>query len=187
MSHRPLLILDLDETLVHATERALDRPGDHQVGPYAVYLRPGLREFLADMRSHYDLAVWTSSSPLYAAEVTGLIFPELDMLRFVWASTRCTLRRDLKSDQWVHRKHLAKVKRQGYDLDRVLVVDESPEKHERNYGNLVQVAPFTGDPRDDVLGVLAEYLAHLASESNLRSIEKRKWRSRWERRRAIGA
>jgi len=31
-----LLVLDLDETLVHATEQALDVPADFHVGPYFV-------------------------------------------------------------------------------------------------------------------------------------------------------
>ena len=41
-----LLILDLDETLIFATERPLTREADFRVGPYHVYGRPGLADFL---------------------------------------------------------------------------------------------------------------------------------------------
>jgi len=71
-------------------------------------------------------------------------------------------------------------KRRGYALERVLVVDDSPEKHTRNYGNLVRVEPFLGDPSDDELSHLARYLPTLAKAENVRSIEKRRWRQRWQ-------
>lgn len=41
-----LLILDLDGTLIFATERPLTREADFRVGPYPVYGRPGLPDFL---------------------------------------------------------------------------------------------------------------------------------------------
>ncbi len=41
-----LLVLDLDETLVYATEQALDYPHHSSVGKYLVYDRPHVGEFL---------------------------------------------------------------------------------------------------------------------------------------------
>jgi len=41
-----LLILDLDETLIFATERPLTREADFRIGPYHVYRRPDLADFL---------------------------------------------------------------------------------------------------------------------------------------------
>jgi RNA polymerase II subunit A small phosphatase-like protein len=70
-----LLILDLDETLVFATEEPLPgrRAADFRVGPYHVYKRPHLDTFLAACRSWFEMAVWTSASPLYAAQVVAAI------------------------------------------------------------------------------------------------------------------
>lgn len=175
---QPLLILDLDETLLHARERPLAREPDFTVPPYAVYLRPGVLEFLGHAARHFTLAVWTSSSPAYARAVTTRLFGDIETLAFVWTSDRCTPRRDLERDTWCASKPLRKVRRRGYDLRRVLVVDDSPEKHARNYGNLVAVRPFEGDPDDDELPHLSRYLEHLAREPDLRSIEKRAWRRR---------
>lgn len=173
-----LLVLDLDETLLFAQEYPLEREPDCQVGPYCVYWRPHLPEFVAYVAARFRLGVWTSSSPAYAQMVCAAVFPKTVALEFVWASDRCTLRRDLESDSWVHSKDFRKLRRRGYDLRRVLMVDDSPEKHLRNYGNLVRVAPFFGALDDDELRHLANYLASLASEPDLRAIEKRHWRRR---------
>jgi RNA polymerase II subunit A small phosphatase-like protein len=176
MDERPLLVLDLDETLVHASETPLPIAAEHEVGRYLLYLGPGLRSFLECVAPAYRLAVWTSSSPSYAHAVCPLVFTRSERLEFIWASDRCTPTRHIETDSWCNAKPLNKLKRLGYDLGRVLVVDDSPEKHTRNYGNLVQIAPFTGDPDDKELLHLAEYLSRLAVESDFRRVEKRAWR-----------
>jgi RNA polymerase II subunit A small phosphatase-like protein len=94
------------------------------------------------------------------------------------ASDRCTPTRNFETDSWCHAKPLKKLKRRGYDLARVLVVDDSPEKLTRNYGNLVQVSPFLGDSNDDELQDLSRYLTELASLLDVRPVEKRQWRRR---------
>ena len=83
---------------------------------------------------------------------------------------------ELQEHYWV--KDLKKVKRAGHDLERVLIVDDTPKKIERNYGNLVLVREFTGDPGDDELAPLADYLVSIAGLSNLRDMDKRNWRHR---------
>lgn len=172
----PLLILDLDETLLHAREQPLDRKPDLLLFTYFIYLRPHLEEFLEQVRSSYKLAVWTSSGPQYAKSVCDNIFPDDIHLEFVWSSARCTTVWDFDRGTACGAKRLRKVRKLGYELERVLVVDDSPEKHTRNYGNLVQVEPYEGDPRDRELILLAKYLLGLASQPNFRSIEKRGWR-----------
>lgn len=178
MDDRILLVLDLDETLVHATETPLSVEPQHEIPPYFLYLRPGLSEFIEQVSQHFRLAVWTSSSPAYARAVCSLVFRNAESLDFVWASDRCTPTRNFELDAWCKAKPLRKLKRRGYDLARVLVVDDSPEKHTRNYGNLVRVAPFMGDSNDDELAHLAIYLEQLATAPDVRRIEKRAWRWR---------
>ncbi len=172
-----LLILDIDETLLYSSRTTLPRTEDFKVGDYFVYTRPGLREFVKFVQDSFEIAVWTASTAAYAKSVLAKVFPDPGILRFAWSRERCTVRynAELRQSYWV--KDLKKVKKLGYSLDSVLVVDDSPEKLERSYGNHVPVQPFLGDPRDDELYFLQRYLIRLKDVASVRSIEKRGWRT----------
>jgi hypothetical protein len=172
---RHLLILDLDETLVHATKMSLTRPPDFVAHSYNVYIRPHLVYFLSHIFEWFDVAVWSSAGADYLTTVVNHIFPQPAALKFVWAGDRCTLKRSDESDDYYWVKNLKKVKRAGYALDRVLIVDDTPEKAERNYGNYIRIAPFTGEADDEQLLRLIPYLWQLRRADSLRSIEKRSW------------
>lgn len=173
---KKLLVLDLDETLIHATETGLDRAPDFEVGPYAVYKRPGLEAFLSAMQAHFDLAVWTSSTGAYALPVVAHIFPPEVQPKFVWARERCTLRFHGEDHDYEWAKNLDKLKRRGYRLEHVLMLDDTPAKLANHYGNLVRARPFFGDLADRELYLLSDYLPTLALAENVRRIEKRFWR-----------
>ncbi len=172
---RPLLILDLDETLIHAVEAPLTRDASFRCGPYHVYERPFARQFCVSCSRYYDLAVWTSSTPDYARVVVDHVLGGVPTA-FLWTRDQCTRRFDPEAQDYYWVKDLKKVKRSGYDLDRVLVVDDTRQKLERNHGNLILVSEFTGDPQDRELELLAGYLERIASIENLRALEKRAWR-----------
>ncbi|MEO7716022.1 MAG: HAD family hydrolase [Capsulimonas sp.] len=176
--NRKLLVLDLDETLVYAARRPLERAAGFAVGPYFVYKRPGVDDFLAFCFAHFETAVWTSATRDYAEAIVQILFPQPPS--FLWAIERCTVRYDPDCDAHVGTKNLVKLKRRGYRLEQVIVVDDSPEKHLRSYGNLVRVAPWTGDTADDDLLRLPRYLRTLANVENVRTVEKRRWRSESE-------
>ena len=55
-----LIIFDLDETLVHATELALHRAHTLQIGPYYVYVRPFASDLIKFCAAHFKIAVWSS-------------------------------------------------------------------------------------------------------------------------------
>ena len=170
-----LLILDLDETLLYATAQPLARPADFRVGEYHVYKRPHVDDFLAQCFTGFDVAVWTSASANYAAGIVAALFLQTPV--FVWAGDRCTQMLDLETGERFGIKNLKKVKKLGYDLGHVLVVDDSPEKHLRGYGNLVRVSPYTGAETDSGLPVLLQYLSQLRTVENVRVVEKRHWRA----------
>lgn len=174
---RKLLVLDLDETLVHARETPLTRPEDFRIGPYFVYRRPHLAEFIATVSQSFDLGVWTSSGSVYAAQVVERIFAP-GALKFTWSSRRCTTTRDWRTGEYASRKNLSKLKRHGYQLASVLAVDDTPSKYAKSYGNLVTVGEFTGDEADDELRFLGAYLQTLVPVENVRTVEKRRWRER---------
>jgi RNA polymerase II subunit A small phosphatase-like protein len=149
--HQKLLILDLDETLIFSSEVPLDRSADLRLGDYYTYKRPGLDCFLEFAFLHFNVAVWTSSEADYARLAIDSLFPVVERLRFIWTRDRCTLRTDQETRQTYWVKDLRKVKRAGFPLDQILVVDDSPEKLERNYGNYIRIEPFYGELADSEL------------------------------------
>jgi len=173
-----LLILDLDETLVYGTETPLTRSADFRVDPFYLYKRPFLDCFLNTCLQWFEVAIWTSSSPDYATAVVAEIFADPDVLAFMWASNRCTLAYNSELREHYSRKTLKKVKRKGYPLESIIVIDDTPKKWEQSYGNLIRVSPFEGDETDEDLQRLLPYLNQLRGEKNIRILEKRTWRYR---------
>ncbi|MVN75638.1 phosphoprotein phosphatase [Hymenobacter sp. HMF4947] len=186
MSKELLLILDLDETLIHATPQKLRDNYDFQVYHYFVYKRPGLASFLQECARHFKLAVWSSASDDYVRAIVQHIFPPEIALEFVWGRSRCTpfLQPEIDekgffnldySSKYEFAKRLKKVRRQGFRLEQVLIVDDTPAKVLHNYGNAIYIKPYTGEQLDGELLLLAPYLATLKHAANVRTIEKRYW------------
>lgn len=172
----PLLILDIDETLIYSQEGPLERAPDFEIGPYACYRRPHVDAFLQAAARDFELAIWTTSSATYARRVAEALFPPPLTPRFIWSRKACVpqLHSQLGIEIWV--KDLTRVLDEGYTLERTLLVDDSPEKVCRQPENLVPVSLYTGDLADDELLQLAAYLPTLAPLPDLRLVEKRRWR-----------
>jgi len=172
-----LLMLDLDETLFHATKTALDTPHDFMVADYFVYKRPHVDAFIAFCRQHFQLAVWTSSSEDYATAIVKEIFGNSDDLAFLWHRQQCITRYNPENGEYDYIKDLKKLKRKGFSLDHIIALDDSPEKLQRNYGNLLRIKPFTGATQDEELLHIMPFLMKLKEITNIRTFEKRNWRN----------
>jgi len=98
-------------------------------------------------------------------------------LRFFWSAERVTQRVNFKTYEQYTVKDLRKVRKFGFPLEQVLMVDDSPEKLERNYGNHIRITPFEGDPSDAELPHLANYLRSIRNQPNYEPFEKRHWRT----------
>ena len=174
---KKLLVLDLDETLIHATDRSEHRH-HFTVGPYIVFKRPHLEAFLDFCHAHFEIGIWTSSTEDYANGIVEQILPEHIPIKFLWSRERCIREMNYETGEidWV--KDLKKLKKKGYDLNHIIAVDDSPEKLKRQYGNLIKVEPFFGDEDDNELKKLEVYLQSLVDVENIRKIEKRSWKRR---------
>lgn len=183
-----LLILDLDETLIHATDKNLNLVIDFKIFNYNVYKRPFLDDFLQEIKDDFLLAIWSSADDEYVNEITKKIIPKEIQLEFIWGRSKCTYQRnhqigeygyydDHSQSDYHYIKPLKKLKKKGYDLNRILIVDDSPHKSKDNYGNAIYPKKFTGDHNDSELRKLSKYLKQLKHKENIRRIEKRNWQS----------
>jgi len=188
-SGKILVILDLDETLIHATVNPRDDNWTHEVFKYKVYLRPYLSDFLQSLTDDFEVAVWSSASDDYVQQITSLIFPENYPLLFVWGRSRCVYSPDYKKaeemgyfdpyNHYEYIKPIAKLKgRFPVHRNKILIIDDTPRKSSRNYGNAIYPKEFNGDMTDNELLMLSEYLKTLKDLDNVRSVEKRFWRDR---------
>ena len=178
-NERPLLVLDLDEALVHTVYAPLPgRQPDFVHGEFIVYKRPFLDEFLTRVWKHFDVAVWSAGGSGYVRPVVEIIMKEHPAPLFVWSFERCTRRFDQETHEVYHIKDLKKVRKLGFDSRRILIVDDTPRNSIRNFGSAVYISAFEGQSDDRELVYLADYLDTLASEPNFRVIEKRWWRSK---------
>lgn len=177
-TNKPLLILDLDETLIQGSEVRLASEHDFQAGPYFIYERPYVGSFLSQVAQYFELAVWSSASCDYVEIIAKRLARFGIEWQFVWSRKKCTYRYDYEQMEPSPIKDLRKVKKLGYNLERVLIVDDTPAKVIRNYGNAIYIRAFDGSQGDDELRALEKYLVSIHGESNFRCIEKRGWRHR---------
>lgn len=185
-----LLILDIDETLIHSSEKQLDRLPDFELNfgleKYFVYKRPGLQEFILQCSKWFCLGIWTSSGSDYAREVIKNIFTDnynynynySFKLEFIFTRERCLFKRNPELDVIEVFKPLKKVKRRGFLLDSVLIVDDIAQTFKYNYGNGILVKEYRGEEDDIELFLLWKYLQMISREEDVRIIDKRHWKNK---------
>ncbi len=171
-----LLILDLDETLIHSSEAGLAHPYDFYLHGFHVYKRPGLDEFLQAASELFEIAIWSSASRDYVEALTSEILPPSPRPAFIWCYDRCITVYDTTISRYNFIKDLERVVDEGFSLSRTLIVDDSPEKVSRNGENAVFCRPFLGDGLDDELPQLLNYLRGIHNVPDVRAIEKSGWR-----------
>jgi RNA polymerase II subunit A small phosphatase-like protein len=192
MVMKKLLILDMDETLLH-TEcfRDIDylEEGSYDfkfpLGGggwsndehwYFTLKRPFLDEFMKYVFDNFKVAIWTAGGSDYASEAISRAGIDKNKLEFFWTSERCTMKYDFETGFRYGVKNLEKVhKSLGWDLNNVLIVDDVQKTAINNYGNLIHIKEFCNDRSDIELKKLMNYLDKIKDSNNFRSIEKRGW------------
>lgn len=157
-----LAVFDLDETLVHATEVPLPYPHSFRVGSYFVYVRPFAAELIRASASWFDVAVWSSSSERYVEAVTAELFGTKFPVKFSWSVSKCVQKIDARSNGYVYVKDLRKMMKHGYTVDEIIMIDDSPEKLQRQPTRHLCLPAFTGDPSDEELLNIIERLKTVA-------------------------
>lgn len=181
--HQPLLVLDLDETLIHSSSTQYENVGEtFRVFNFHVHLRPGLEHFLQTVFAHFKVAVWTSADYEYARQIVKQVFPPEHSLEYLWAREDCAWRYVPELDKYEYLKDFKELKERGWNLDRTIAVDDSPEKHVDQSDNLILIPAWVGETDDDDLPLLADYLVdeilpRIKAGQSITSFEKQHWKS----------
>lgn len=162
------LLLDLDETLVHATFNQADDYTFQLLLPdgakqkVKVTLRPFVFEFLERMRGVYKLALFTASTRPYADKMASILDPSKSIFKMVLSSD--LLVRTTYMDRCV--KDL-RVFEGLIEQRKVLLVEHKMENMLSQLENSVPVLPFRGDPGDFELLKLSNYLMSVSGDPHM--------------------
>lgn len=156
---RPLLILDLDETLVYVDSpmyfqdnlRKTKIDFEFNLGfenQYVGSMRPYLAEFLKYFSKYFDLAIWSKGSYFYVMNIYENIIPHSIKLKFVYSKD--DLVKGKKDVDFI-------VKKFKYDKENIFVLDDVKE-YWVNYdpNNFWLIKPYLGYKNDDQLKQLIQ-------------------------------
>ncbi|WKX89863.1 hypothetical protein Q1695_009033 [Nippostrongylus brasiliensis] len=151
-ANKKCLIIDLDETLVHSSFKPVKNPDfvipveiDGIVHQVYVLKRPYVDEFLARIGDRYECVLFTASLAKYADPVADLL------------DKRGVFRSRLFREACVYHKgnYVKDLARLGRDLNKVLIIDNSPASYSFHPENAIPVPTWWDDPSDvELLDIL---------------------------------
>ncbi|MDX1960358.1 MAG: HAD family hydrolase, partial [Leptospiraceae bacterium] len=89
---KPLLVLDLDETLIHSSDHRKYEKHSFKVLHFYVYERNYFREFIHKVFEKYSIGIWSAGSDYYVKLITERLIPESIEIDFIWARSRCSFK-----------------------------------------------------------------------------------------------
>ncbi|KAI8819615.1 HAD-like domain-containing protein, partial [Fimicolochytrium jonesii] len=155
---RKCLVLDLDETLVHSSFKAVAQADfvipveiDGQYHSVYVLKRPGVDAFMKRLGTQFEVVVFTASLSKYAD-------PVLDML-----DKHKVVKHRLFREACIHHRgnYVKDLSMLGRDLKDVIILDNSPASYIFHPTNAVPVSSWFNDPNDSELLELIPFLEDL--------------------------
>ncbi|XP_027984230.2 CTD nuclear envelope phosphatase 1 isoform X5 [Eptesicus fuscus] len=157
---RKILVLDLDETLIHSHHDGVLRPT----------VRPGTPpDFILKVSQWYELVVFTASMEIYGSAVADKLDNSRSILKRRYYRQHCTL--ELGS----YIKDLSVV---HSDLSSIVILDNSPGAYRSHPGmgkcdNAIPIKSWFSDPSDTALLNLLPMLDALRFTADVRSVLSR--------------
>lgn len=181
---KKIIIFDLDETLLHATKNKLDLQEDFCYENYFIYLRPYVNEFLTECSKLCAIAIWSSADDEYVKSISNQLINDSINMDFIWGRSECWMKivkvededTGLKRKEYQNIKPLEKVRRKGFKMNNLLIIDDSPYKVKDNPDNYFIIEAFHGNPKDRVLKSLLAYLKRIVKEGDFTSIDRENWK-----------
>ncbi|XP_032368899.1 carboxy-terminal domain RNA polymerase II polypeptide A small phosphatase 1 isoform X2 [Etheostoma spectabile] len=158
------VVIDLDETLVHSSFKPVNNADfiipveiDGTVHQVYVLKRPHVDEFLKRMGELFECVLFTASLSKYADPVSDL----LDK----WGAFRSRLFRE--SCVFHKGNYVKDLSRLGRDLNKVIIIDNSPASYVFHPDNAVPVASWFDDMSDTELLDLIPFFERLSKVDDI--------------------
>uniref|UniRef100_A0A4W5QFW0 protein-serine/threonine phosphatase n=1 Tax=Hucho hucho TaxID=62062 RepID=A0A4W5QFW0_9TELE len=166
---RKILVLDLDETLIHSHHDGVLRPTVRPGTPPDFILKVNTHtstcsEFGGVVSQWYELVVFTASMEIYGSAVADKLDNNRNILKRRYYRQHCTL--DLGS----YIKDLSVVHK---DLSSIVILDNSPGAYRSHPDNAIPIKSWFSDPSDTALLNLLPMLDALRFTADIRSVLSR--------------
>ncbi|XP_063236559.1 CTD nuclear envelope phosphatase 1 homolog isoform X1 [Bacillus rossius redtenbacheri] len=177
---RKVLVLDLDETLIHSHHDGIVRPSPIKAGipadfilkvtidrhpvRFFVHKRPHVDLFLDIVSQWYELVVFTASMEIYGASVADRLDNDRGILRRRYYRQHCT------PEMGSYTKDLSAI---CADLSSIFILDNSPGAYRAYPDNAIPIKSWTSDPTDTALLNLLPVLDALRFTQDVRSVLSR--------------
>jgi CTD small phosphatase-like protein 2 len=169
--HRPLIVLDLDETLVHASvERCTAHDvsfvvdmGTQQITVY-VKIRPFAKEFLQRVSQLFEVCVFTASLAPYADQVVDYLDPARKLVHHRLFREHCSN---------IEGSYIKDLRLLGRPMERVAIVDNSPVAYSFQPENAVPITSWFDDASDNELLAIMPLLEHFSTSCDIFSTNRR--------------
>jgi len=173
---RKVMVLDLDETLIHSHHDGIARPTvkpstppdfilrvpiDRHPVRFYVHKRPHVDFFLDTISQWYDLVVFTASMEVYGSAVADKLDRNTGMLKRRYYRQHCRM------DIGGFSKDLSVI---SPDLSRIFILDNSPGAYKTNPDNAIPIVSWFADPSDTALLNLLPILDALRFTNDVRSV-----------------
>ena len=162
------LILDLDETLVHAKEDAKDCHISLDIGKgriIGVNIRPFVYDLLKFASSEFEVIVFTASSKNYADSIIDHIDPTRNLVHHRVYRDSCF------EFQGNFIKNIGRIANR--DMKDVVIVDNCLVSFSMQYDNGIPISNWYEDLNDIQLKILMDYLKVLIVASDVRIVNQR--------------
>eukprot|EP01135_Chromosphaera_perkinsii_P007367 Nk52_evm15s805 gene=Nk52_evmTU15s805 len=165
---KKLLVIDLDETLVHSTFKPIEDPDyivpvDIEGVIHKVYVkkRPKVDEFLNAIRGRFECVLFTASLDKYADPVTDFLDPSNTVFQHRLFREGCVQYRG----NFV--KDLSKL---GRELNTIIILDNSPVSYLFHPENALPIRSWFDDEEDTELLKILPVLEDISKVNDAREI-----------------
>jgi CTD small phosphatase-like protein 2 len=167
------LVLDLDETLIYAQMNSSDRLpsiGDkNEARSMKVMIRPYAEEFLKEMSKEFEILIFTAAEKTYAESMINLLDPKQQYVSYILHREHC-----LRTKKGLLIKDLRILKNR--DLKDMVLVDNFTPSFSFQLDNGIPIITWRGDPKDQELKYLMNYLLEAKKYFDMRLYNKEKLR-----------
>lgn len=111
-------------------------------------MRPGAKDFIQQVGEFYELVLFTVGNRVYAEKIIDFIDPQ-KMIKYRLYRESCTYSNGL---------FIKDLSRLGRDLNKVIILDDSPYAYKLQPKNALPITSWVDDPNDNELVKVQNFL-----------------------------